>query len=364
MPWYGGHAAAAAPPSPAALPDAPSFPPPLLCSLQARQLSAAALPAAETMDPAVENVVERIHSSTARIVLYLGGGASQVGCLPRLPAASGVQTAASGAWPGPPAWLNAAAGLSQNLRGPEQQLVRSQSIVLPDVPERQTPALHRPWAAAGRGVAAVCAGCVPHGTGHAHPLQPRQPDGCAWRAAAGLRLPRQARPRLQRMLQCMLLCSCSWQEQHSVLPWCCHTALGPHHLHAAACTLPCVGMFCRFMRPQPSGDWCLLEACRCGAATPCPPPSPQRRHRPWRGPPTARPPSCRLSAPTSSASAAPARWPQTARSGGSTRLTSPPTTAARSAGGQGVLAARALLATAGMVLWAGGCRRGRAAAAA
>ncbi|EFN55865.1 hypothetical protein CHLNCDRAFT_31015 [Chlorella variabilis] len=56
---------------------------------QARQLSAAALPAAETMDPAVENVVERIHSSTARIVLYLGGGASQaVGWLLSVPGAS------------------------------------------------------------------------------------------------------------------------------------------------------------------------------------------------------------------------------------------------------------------------------------
>ncbi len=30
------------------------------------------------MDAAVEDVVERIHSSTVRIVLYLGGGASQV----------------------------------------------------------------------------------------------------------------------------------------------------------------------------------------------------------------------------------------------------------------------------------------------
>lgn len=30
------------------------------------------------MDPAVEMTVEKIHSSTVRIVLYLGGGASQV----------------------------------------------------------------------------------------------------------------------------------------------------------------------------------------------------------------------------------------------------------------------------------------------
>lgn len=30
------------------------------------------------MDSAVENTVERIHSSTARMVLYLGGGAAQV----------------------------------------------------------------------------------------------------------------------------------------------------------------------------------------------------------------------------------------------------------------------------------------------
>lgn len=31
------------------------------------------------MDPEVEMTVEKIHSSTMRLVLYLGGGASQVG---------------------------------------------------------------------------------------------------------------------------------------------------------------------------------------------------------------------------------------------------------------------------------------------
>ncbi|KAL4451608.1 hypothetical protein ABPG75_007270 [Micractinium tetrahymenae] len=41
------------------------------------------------MDPAIENVVERIHSSTMRIVLYLGGGASQaVAWLLSVPGAS------------------------------------------------------------------------------------------------------------------------------------------------------------------------------------------------------------------------------------------------------------------------------------
>ncbi|KAL4856193.1 Zinc finger MYND domain-containing protein 10 [Chlorella vulgaris] len=60
-------------------------------SAPCRSLSsiAQAAPAANGMDPGVEETVERIHSSTVRIVVYLGGGASQaVGWLLAVPGAS------------------------------------------------------------------------------------------------------------------------------------------------------------------------------------------------------------------------------------------------------------------------------------
>lgn len=59
------------------MPPATTPPGPHLSPSQATALAGVGGPSSE-MDPAVENVVERIHSSTVRIVLYLGGGASQV----------------------------------------------------------------------------------------------------------------------------------------------------------------------------------------------------------------------------------------------------------------------------------------------
>ena len=61
-------------------------------SLQPRRgFSAAA--AGPGMDPAVEVTVEKIHSTTVRIVLYLGGGGSQVGACWRGRLAGGYPTA-------------------------------------------------------------------------------------------------------------------------------------------------------------------------------------------------------------------------------------------------------------------------------
>lgn len=124
-------------------------------SLSARCEAAATMEAG--LPAEIEHTVERIHCSPVRIVLYLGGGASQVRC--RQPARRTAAQLLAAGHASPACASGTVLGASRLAGAPA------------------------PSAAAGGGVAAVGAGRVPHGAGHADSLQPRQPQGCAGQVA-------------------------------------------------------------------------------------------------------------------------------------------------------------------------------------
>ena len=238
-------------------------------------------PAASAMDPEVEMTVEKIHSSRARIVLYMAGGGSQVGRSappppPPLPLCTLRPSSSQSSPPSPPysplmqavSWLLSVPGASRTVLDVRVPYSRTSMAEVLGAP---------PANYASPGVCVCLYACGECGGGGGGGGGGGREDGhVLWEI---------------------------WGRCHR------RPLYSPHH----PASLP----------PTPTSPPTL------------PTPPPQRRRWPWPEPHTVRPPSCRRLVPISWAWAAPPRLPRTERRRGSTRRLWRPTAGHRSAGGGG-----------------------------